>query len=277
MSAGIRTNAAAELLGVSPNTLRSWERRFGYPEPERSEGNHRQYNLVELQTLRQALDETGNIAAAIQLARQRQEAPATETGLVAALKSFDEQAADRAMEESLAIRPVERTIEELLLPTLDDLAENADDAAELEFACRWAMGWLHGARRMAAAASRPAGVLLLDSTDGRDLEAVYAQALDLTLRRAGFRVLALSSVLADRRLASAVSALEPTAIIVCGPVETGAEDVLRRVRDAGADAPVYSFRDRGASTAITPAGDRPSEVTAMLNADLRRRASQAFA
>ena len=30
---GIRTNAAAELLGVSPNTLRSWERRFGYPKP----------------------------------------------------------------------------------------------------------------------------------------------------------------------------------------------------------------------------------------------------
>ena len=29
---GIRTNAAAELLGVSPNTLRSWERRFGYPQ-----------------------------------------------------------------------------------------------------------------------------------------------------------------------------------------------------------------------------------------------------
>lgn len=277
MASGIRTNAAAELLGVSPNTLRSWERRFGYPEPERSEGNHRQYNLVELQTLRQALDETGNIGAAIQLAQQRQEAPAAETGLVAALNSFDEQAADRAMEESLAIRPVERTIEELLLPTLDDLSANPDAAAELEFACRWAMGWLHGARRMAAAASRPAGVLLLDSTSGRDLEAVYAQALDLTLRRAGFRVLALSSVLADRRLASAVTALEPTAIIVCGPVEQGAEEVLKRVRDTGAQAPVYSFRDRGGTGAITPAGDTPSEVTAMLNADLRRRASQAFA
>lgn len=277
MAPGIRTNAAAELLGVSPNTLRSWERRFGYPEPERSEGNHRQYNLVELQTLRQALDETGNIAAAIQLARQRQQAPATETGLVAALKSFDEQAADRAMEESLAIRPVERTIEELLLPTLDELAEQPDALAELEFACRWAMGWLHGARRMAAAASRPAGILLLDSTDGRDLEAVYVQALDLTLRRAGFRVLALSSVLADRRLSSAVAALEPTAIIVCGPVKDDAEDVLSRVREAGAEAPVYSFRDPAGSGAITPAGNRPSEVTAMLNADLRRRAAQAFA
>lgn len=277
MASGIRTNAAAEILGVSPNTLRSWERRFGYPEPKRSEGNHRQYNLVELQTLRQALDETGNIGAAIQLARQRQDAPAAETGLVAALKSFDEQAADRAMEESLAIRPVERTIEELLLPTLDDLAADPESEAELEFACRWAMGWLHGARRMAAAASRPAGVLLLDSTSGHNLEGVYAQALDLMLRRAGFRVLALSSVLADRRLSSAVTALEPTAIIICGGVENDAEDVLRRVREAGAEAPVYSFRSGGKGKDLTPAGDIPSEVTAMLNADLRRRAAQAFA
>jgi len=35
----IRTNAAAAMLGVSPNTLRSWERRFGYPEPRRTAGD----------------------------------------------------------------------------------------------------------------------------------------------------------------------------------------------------------------------------------------------
>ena len=72
---GIRTNAAAEVLGVSPNTLRRWERRYGYPKPKRTEGNHRNYELVELQTLRDALAQTGSIAAAIELARQRQEAP----------------------------------------------------------------------------------------------------------------------------------------------------------------------------------------------------------
>jgi MerR family transcriptional regulator, light-induced transcriptional regulator len=39
----IRTNAAAAMLGVSPNTLRSWERRFGFPEPHRTAGGHRQF------------------------------------------------------------------------------------------------------------------------------------------------------------------------------------------------------------------------------------------
>ena len=171
---GIRTNAAAEVLGVSPNTLRSWERRYGFPTPKRTVGNHRNYELVELQTLRDALAQTGNISSAIELARQRQSAPASGGNLLAALESFDEDAADRAVEESLALRPLERTVEELLLPAIDQLAADPDREAELEFASRWATGWLHGARRLASAASRPAGILLLDSSRGSDAEAVHA-------------------------------------------------------------------------------------------------------
>ena len=78
--AGIRTNAAAEVLGVSPNTLRSWERRYGFPKPRRTLGNHRHYELLELQTLRDALAQTGNISSAVELARQRQAAPANGDG-----------------------------------------------------------------------------------------------------------------------------------------------------------------------------------------------------
>ena len=279
---GIRTNAAAEILGVNPNTLRSWERRFGYPQPERTPGNHRQYQLLELQTLRDALAETGNIASAVELARQRQAAPASLTSLRAALESFDEPAGDRAMEESLALRPLERTIEELLLPTLDELAVADAREAELEFACRWAMGWLHGARRLTSVASRPAGILLLDSGNGQDLESVHANALDLALRRAGFRVLMLSTELGEDRLESALRALEPTAILVCGP-EAHASDAARlltKVRALGVDVPLFNFRAAAlaeSAAAIPSAGNVPSDVTALLNADLRRRAAAAFA
>ncbi len=274
---GIRTNAAAAVLGVSPNTLRSWERRYGYPVPKRTPGNHRNYELVELQTLRDALAQTGNISSAIELARQRQAAPANCGELRDALRSFNEQAADRAVEESLALRPLERTIEELLLPALDGLAADPDREAEFEFASRWAMGWLHGARRLASTASRPAGILLLDSSRGEDVEAVHTQALDLTLRRAGFRVLTLSSDLADERLEGALRALEPTALVLCGPgADTAAAvQLIRRIREAGIDAPLYGFRARGLiGDAVPSAGDRPSQVTGLLNADLRRRASQ---
>jgi MerR family transcriptional regulator, light-induced transcriptional regulator len=278
--AGIRTNAAAEVLGVSPNTLRSWERRYGYPKPKRTPGNHRHYELVELQTLRDALAQTGNISSAIELSRQRQAAPASDDSLMSAFESFDEDAADRAMEESLAIRPLERTVEELLLQAVDRLAADPVRDAEREFAARWAMGWLHGARRLAATASRPAGILLLDSSQGQETEEVHAQALDLTLRRAGFRVLMLSDELGEDRLERALRALDPTAIVLCGPgADTpSAVKLIRRVRDAGFDAPLFGFRTSGLiGDAIPSAGEHPSEVTGMLNADLRRRAAQAFA
>jgi len=277
---GIRTNAAAEVLGVSPNTLRSWERRYGYPVPKRTPGNHRNYELVELQTLRDALAETGNISSAIELARQRQEAPAAGGNLLVAFQNFDEDAADRAIEQSLALRPLERTVEELLLPAVDGLAADPEREAELEFAARWATGWLHGARRLASTASRPAGILLLDSSRGSEAEAVHAQALDLALRRAGFRVLMLSDELGEERMARALGALDPTAIVLCGPgADTpSAVQLVRKIRDAGFDAPLYGFRASGLiGDAIPAAGERPSEVTEMLNADLRRRASQAFA
>ncbi len=277
---GIRTNAAAEVLGVSPNTLRSWERRYGYPVPRRTPGNHRNYELIELQTLRDALGETGNISSAIELARQRQEAPATDGSLLTAFESFDEDAADRAIEESLAVRPLERTVEELLLPAVDSLAADTEREAELQFAARWATGWLHGARRLASTASRPAGILLLDSSRGSEAEAVHAAALDLALRRAGFRVLVLSDELGEERMERALGALDPTAIVLCGPgADTrSAVQLVRRIRDAGVDAPLLGFRAGGlVGDAIPAAGQRPSEVTAMLNADLRRRATQAFA
>ncbi len=271
---GIRTNAAAEVLGVSPNTLRSWERRYGFPEPKRTEGNHRNYDLVELQTLRDALAQTGNISSAIALARQRQEAPASDDELSIAFESFDEAAADRAIEASLAVRPLERTVEELLLPAIDALAADSGREAELEFAARWATGWLHGARRLAATASRPAGILLLDSSRGLDAEEVHAQALDLALRRAGFRVLMLSNELGDERLERALGALDPTAIILCGPgAETqDAVRLVRKIRELGFVAPLYGFRAAGLIGAAVPAaGEVPSQVTGMLGADLRRR------
>ncbi len=277
---GIRTNAAAEVLGVSPNTLRSWERRYGYPTPKRTPGNHRNYELIELQTLRDALAETGNISSAIELARQRQEAPASGGNLLAAFESFDEDAADRAIEQSLAIRPLERTVEELLLPAIDALAAGEDRDAELEFATRWATGWLHGARRLATTASRPAGILLLDASRGVDAEAVHAQALDLALRRAGFRVLMFSDELGEERMERALTALDPTAIVLCGPgADTpSAVQLVRKIREAGFNAPLFGFRASGLiGDAIPSAGEAPSQVTGLLNADLRRRASQAFA
>ena len=243
---GIRTNAAAELSGVSPNTLRSWERRFGYPKPRRTQGGHRQYDLSELESLRRALLETHNISSAIELARQRGEGPSSPSRLLDAFDHFDEQLADRIMEESLAVRSVERTVEEVLLPGAR-AGRRARAAARPSASsrCRWATGWLHAARRVVAPASRPQGVLLFDSSPRLDVESLHVQALELGLRRAGFRTLLLAFDLPPERVVRAIRALDPTAFVFCGGEAT--LDVVGRlvytVRQVGSAAPVFEYRE----------------------------------
>ena len=181
----IRTNAAAAMLGVSPNTLRSWERRFGYPEPRRTAGGHRQFDLNEIEALRSAFEETHNISSAVALARERGAGPATPSRLRSAFARFDEVDADRVLEESLAVRSVERTVEEVLLPGVESLDPDGEGASpEYGFAWRWATGWLAAATRVAPPATREEGVLVFDASAPCDMDSLHAQALELCLRRA---------------------------------------------------------------------------------------------
>ena len=38
--------------GLTPDTLRAWERRYGMPRPERTEGGHRLYSQYEIDMLK---------------------------------------------------------------------------------------------------------------------------------------------------------------------------------------------------------------------------------
>ena len=248
----IRTNAAAAMLGVSPSTLRSWERRFGFPEPRRSAGGHRQFDLAQIEALRAAFQETQNVSSAIALARERGAGPASPGRLRDALARFDEAAADRVLEESLAVRSVERTVAEVLLPGVAALEQGSAEAA---FGWRWATGWLAAARRVAPPATRDEAVVLFDSSAPGDADGLHAQALELALRRRGLRTLTLAATLDPARLSRALHAVAPRAVVLTG--RHASLDALARVvyaarRDGADPVAVYDYRgalpDTGAST-----------------------------
>jgi DNA-binding transcriptional MerR regulator len=275
---GIRTSAAADLLGVSPSTLRSWERRLGYPRPRRTPGNHRAYDLAELETLREALRQTGNISSAVEIARRRGRGLGSPARLLAAFDRFDEAAADRELEESLAIRSVERTVEELLLPALEMAARRPNHDVELQHACRWATGWLHSARRLAPPATLPEGVLLLDSGSPLGLEGIYVQALELLLRRAGLRVLLLGADLPQPRFDSALRALRPVAVVLCGSQVSldVIGDPLRRALRSRPPARVLGFRTAqlvAGRRGVPLLGSSPGDAAERLLGTLRPRES----
>ena len=54
--------------------------------------------------------------------------------------------------------------------------------------------------------------------------------------------------------------------------------LIRKIREAGFDAPLFGFRASGLiGDAVPSAGETPERGDRVLNADLRRRAAQAFA
>jgi DNA-binding transcriptional MerR regulator len=266
----VRTNAAAALLGVSPNTLRSWEGRFGYPKPQRTEGGHRQYDLVEIEVLRQAYAETQDIASAISVARERGEGPSTPARLCTAFAAFSEERADRLMEESMAVRSVERTVETVLLAAIETMSPGSGvGGPEYCFAWRYATGWLAAAQRVAPPATRDEGVLIFDSSRSMDMDGLYVQALELFLRRAGLRVLTLPVELDSTRVGSALRALRPRAMVLGG--HSASLDAVGRVvyatRQSGGELQVFDYRgalpETGAST-VARIGPEPTAAVQML-------------
>ncbi len=257
------------MLGVSPNTLRSWERRYGFPQPQRTQGGHRHYALAEIESLRLALAETHNVSSAVSLARERGEGPSSSARLATAYASYDEDRANRLLEESLTLRSVERTVEEVLLSAVAAHADSGRAPAEYEFAWRHATGWLSALKRLSPPTTRPDGILIFDAAAPCELDALYAQALELMLRRAGVRTLALSAGIEPSRLGRALRALTPRAVVLTG--RRVSLDAIGRlvyaVRGVVQEAIVFDYRgavpDTGAST-VCRLGETPVAACELL-------------
>ncbi len=250
------------MLGVSPNTLRSWERRYSFPRPHRSPGGHRQYALAEIESLRLALAETHNVSSAISLARERGEGPSSSSRLAGAFAAFDEEKANRLLEESLTLRSIERTIEEVLLESVVEHAADERNSAEYEFGWRYATGWLSALKRLSPPANRPDGILVFDASARLDIDALHAQALELILRRAGSRTLMLSPAIEPAQLGRALRALDPRAVVLTGRRVTldSIGRLVYAVRGVVQEVIVFDYRgavpDTGAST-VSRLGETP--------------------
>jgi hypothetical protein len=169
---------------------------------------------------------------------------------------FDEDEADRVLEESLMVRSVERTVEEVLLPGVELIATPVGDPPSPEhgFAWGWASGWMATARRAAPQVAREEGVLILDASRRPDVDGLHAQALELLLRRAGVRALCLAFDFEPGRLARALETLTPRVVLLTG--HRASLDALGRLvyvaRRSGTGVGVFDFRgalpENGAST-----------------------------
>jgi DNA-binding transcriptional MerR regulator len=185
----LRTTEAARLLDVTPNTLREWERRFGFPIAGPSRAGTREFVFDEIVALRDALQRGASIAAAVAHARAALAAD-NASALWAGFTSLDGARCAEVMETALRFRSLEGATEEVLVRALDAVARShGPGSAPWGFAAEFATRWL---RRTTEQAWRPigAGSVIVGAAAHEELglDGVYLRTLELLVRLAGYEV-----------------------------------------------------------------------------------------
>jgi DNA-binding transcriptional MerR regulator len=127
----------ARRVGVAPETLRAWERRYGVLHPARTPGGYRVYGSddeLRARRMRELIESgwaAGEAAHAITTTREphvsRPAGGAVEE-LLAALLGFDSAAGHAAFDRVLAARSMDAALRDAVLPALHEMGE------------RWARG-----------------------------------------------------------------------------------------------------------------------------------------
>jgi MerR family transcriptional regulator, light-induced transcriptional regulator len=125
----LRIGEFARRVGVSPELLRAWERRYGLLEPIRTEGGFRLYthdDAERVERMKRALDDGFSAAEAARRALVRDRPPEralddARARLVAATRAYDEGGVHALLDEALAAFSLETVLQELILPALREI------------------------------------------------------------------------------------------------------------------------------------------------------------
>ncbi|MBL8057818.1 MAG: MerR family transcriptional regulator [Anaerolineales bacterium] len=250
-AAKYNVKAVSHLVGVSPVTLRAWERRYGLPTPQRGSQGYRLYSEYDIRTLRwlKAQIEAGmSISRAAQhlsdlrsagndpaLTLRRQaaaEAPVSCANLSArameAWIEFNDAVAAETLRLAFSLYPIDRVLLDVVRPALVELGERWHrgqlPVAVEHFATQFCLRYLQS---MAAAAGVPSrsGLILAACAPGEQHE-IGLLMLAVMLRWRGWDVTYLGQNLKLERLDEALAPLRPRLMLFSATRPEAAEALL---------------------------------------------------
>jgi DNA-binding transcriptional MerR regulator len=232
--------AVTHEVGLSAATLRAWERRYGLLKPQRSPGGHRLYSRQDIEMLKwlvQKQNEGLSISHAVEMWQRLHEgdqnslvytlAPAAEISFgegmldellgqwIAACTAFDDQAANRVIDQAFAIAPPETICTEVLQKGLAQIGEGwytgSNSVQQEHFASAIAIRRIDS---LLAAAPPPtrAGHILAACPPGEEHDFILLMVAYL-LRRSGWDVVYLGANVPLNDLDSTIQSTQPTLII----------------------------------------------------------------
>ncbi|MGE6756787.1 MerR family transcriptional regulator [Corallococcus interemptor] len=235
MSLRIRT--IARLTGIREATLRAWERRHGFPRPERSENNYRVYSRDEVEAVRRVaklIEEGLSVSEAISQVRDepRPSVPPRPRGVErfwAAVMALDEESADAALTEALLGLDALACCDTVLVPLLREMASRLDVARE-----HLASALVRQRLRMLLAGMErvgegPRGLLACPSKDHHEGGLL---ALGVHLKARGWRVTLLGADTPSEALQGACMQVRPDVVALSFIRRRDAEDFVAVLSDA---------------------------------------------
>jgi MerR family transcriptional regulator, light-induced transcriptional regulator len=275
---GLSLSQLTELTGLTPELIRAWERRYGFPTPRRTEGGHRRYNPEEVEALHRAalLVRSGYRARdAVGQARHagteaQPSAAAIEQSaesLAWALVAGDPAHALALLRGTERALGFEQALEERVLPALrvvgDGWQSGRMSVAEEHAATGIVISWLGTVRSGLPPVPGPLQVLI--ATPAGEDHAVAVWALELLLSRRGIAALALGSNVPQESLARELAARNPRALVFALARPNSAE--LRRAAAGAAAQGVVAYAG-GPGAVRLPASVRrlPPTLTAAADA-----------
>lgn len=244
-AAAFNVKAVVKETGQKADTLRAWERRYGLPEPDRTEGGHRRYSRRDIETIKWlvARQEEGlSISSAVDLWRDIKEEGSdplqhpryrlhrmggSELKLdgrqldevrgawVDACLDYDEARANRVLEQAFAMAPAEKLVNDVLRAGVAEIGTNwyrSEAVVQQEhFATELASRRLHALLNAAPPASRSKRILL--ACPPQEEHSFGLLVLAVLLRRLGWPVIFLGANVPQQELARTLEHVQPQLVV----------------------------------------------------------------
>ncbi len=242
--------AVLKETGLSADTLRAWERRYGLPNPQRTPGGHRLYSERDIALIKWLIarqNEGLSISRAVEMWREQaingkdplETMPGPrptsfnlanqaiylppETGLdalraqwLAACLNFNETTAEQTLNQAFSLYPVETVCTELLARGLTEIGmlwyENRASVQQEHFASGLAMRRLDALIAASPAPGRPHTILV--GCPPNEWHNFSGLLLTILLRRRGLNVIYLGSNVPAERFEETLTAVQPSLVVL---------------------------------------------------------------
>jgi DNA-binding transcriptional MerR regulator len=220
---GVSIAAVSDLLGIPVPTIRSWERRYGFPSPSRTGGRHRRYGPDDLERLRALRDlVTRGLTAGSAVARLRgaeaaaSAEPDLTDALVRAALDLDALGVRDALDRAAERLGVEEAVGRVGLPAMREIGSRwkagTCDIEHEHLATEAVRTWLARQTAMAPPPFRRGPIVL--ACGPSDLHTIGLEAFATVLARRGWSCRVLGAMTPAAALVSAVTSSRALAAVV---------------------------------------------------------------